>query len=60
MQIHMAVKSVERVSFRTGPYRDIPNRKTPNEDVVPPLPGADDPVDEAVFLLDDFSAKRIK
>lgn len=55
-----AVKSVERVSFRTGPYRDIPNRKTPNETPVPPLTGADDPVDEAVFLLDDFSAKRIK
>lgn len=55
-----AVKSVERVSFRTGPYRDIPNRKTPNEDVVPPLPGADDSVEEAIFLLDDFSAKRLK
>lgn len=55
-----AVKSVERVSFRTGPYRDIPNRKTPNEDVVPPLPGADDAVDEGIFLLDDFSARRIE
>lgn len=55
-----AVKSVERVSFRTGLYRDIPNRKTPNEDVVPPLPGADDAVDEAIFLVDDFSAKKIE
>lgn len=55
-----AVKSVERVSFRTGQYRDIPNRKTPNEDVVPPVPGADDAVDEAIYLLDDFSAKRVK
>ena len=55
-----AVKSVERISFRTGPYRDIPNRKTPNETPGPPLPGADEPVDEAVFLLDDFSAKGIK
>ena len=55
-----AVKSVERISFRTGPYRDIPNRRTPNETPGPPLPGADNPVDEAVFLLDDFSAKRIQ
>jgi hypothetical protein len=54
-----AVKSIERVSFRTGPYRNIPNRKTPNEDKVPPLQGADDPVDEAVYLLDDFRAKRM-
>jgi len=53
-----AVKSVERVSFRTGTYRDIPNRKTPNETPGPPLPGADKPVDEAIFLLDDFNAKR--
>jgi hypothetical protein len=54
-----AVKSVERVSFRTGPYRDIPNRKTPNETPGPPLPGADDPVFESVFLIDDFKATRI-
>jgi len=50
-----AVKSVERISFRTGHYRNIPNRKTPNETPGPPLPGADLPVDEAVILLDDVS-----
>ena len=55
-----AVKSVERISFRTGQYRDIPNRKTPNETPGPPLPGADDSVNEAVFLLDDFNTKRIQ
>lgn len=55
-----AVKSVERLSFRTGLYRDIPNRKTPNETPGPPLPGADDSVNEAVFLIDDFNAKRIQ
>lgn len=55
-----AVTSVERVSFRTGLYRDIPNRKTPNEDPEPPLPGADVPVDEAIFLLDDFTAKQVQ
>ena len=39
-----AVKSVERISFRTGPYRDLPNRKTPNEEPAPPLAGADEPL----------------
>ena len=33
-----AVKSVERISFRTGAYRDTPNRTTPNEDPVPHYP----------------------
>ncbi len=47
------VKSVERLSFRTGPYRDLPNRKTPNEDPEPPLPGADDKVPLGIFLIDD-------
>jgi hypothetical protein len=55
-----AVKSVERVSFRTGTYRDIPNRNTPNETPGPPLVGADDPVEEATYLIDDFSAKPFR
>ena len=59
-QLAEAVKSVERVSFRTGPYRDLPNRKTPNEDPEPPLPGADDPVTESVYLLDDLSVVKIR
>ncbi|MCK5102668.1 MAG: hypothetical protein KAR17_07630, partial [Cyclobacteriaceae bacterium] len=54
-----AVKSVERISFRTGAYRDIPNRKTPNENPDPPLPGADEAIAEAVFQIDDFKAKKI-
>ena len=54
-----AVKSVERISFRTGTYRNIPNRKTPNETPGPPLAGADEPVEESIFLLDNFSAKRM-
>ena len=48
-----AVKSVERISFRTGPYRDIPKRTTPNEDPVPPLPGADEKVSKAIYYVDD-------
>lgn len=55
-----AVKSVERISFRTGPYRDIPNRKTPNETPGPPLPGADEPVKMAQFYIDDIISKSIK
>ena len=49
----VAVKSVERISFRTGSYRDLPNRKTDNEKEHMPLPGADDPMENAVFLIDD-------
>lgn len=56
-QLAEAVKSVERVSFRTGVYRDIPNRKTPNEDPEPPLPGADETVTLTEFYIDDFSVK---
>jgi hypothetical protein len=54
----LAVRSVERLSFRTGSYRDIPNRKTPNEDPHPPLTGADFPVEEAIFLVDDVWVKK--
>lgn len=48
-----AVTSVERISFRTGPYRDLPSRTTPNETPEPPLPGADKKVPRAVFYIDD-------
>ncbi|MBD0822820.1 hypothetical protein ICJ85_02185 [Aestuariibaculum marinum] len=49
----MAVKSVERLSFRTGPYRDIPNRKTPNEEKYPPLLNADEKQNKSSYLIDD-------
>ncbi len=52
----VAVKSVERISFRTGLYRDLPNRRTPNEEPEPPLPGADDRVPTAVFYVDEVAA----
>ncbi len=48
------VQSVERISFRTGPYRDHPTRTTPNETPEPPLPGADRKVPKAVFYIDDL------
>jgi hypothetical protein len=50
-----AVKSVERISFRTGPYRDKPTRLTPNQVPSPPLVGADEPVREARFWIDNVS-----
>jgi hypothetical protein len=55
-----AVKSVERLSLRTGPYRNLPTRTTPNEEPEPPLPGADDPVAPAVFYVDDVQVKSRK
>ena len=55
-ELAVAVKSVERISLRTGPYRDLPSRSTPNEEPVPPLPGADEPVPLAVFYVDDVRA----
>lgn len=51
-----AVKSVERVSFRTGTYRNLPNRNTPNQEPAEPLKGADEPVVDVKFFIDDFSA----
>ncbi len=52
-QLSEAVKSVERIIFRTGDYRDLPNRETPNETPSDPLPGADLPTPKTVFHIDD-------
>jgi hypothetical protein len=51
-----AVLSVERLSFRTGPYRDQPTRQTDNERPHPPLANADDPAPLAVYYIDDVRA----
>lgn len=48
--------TVERICFRTGPFRDVPTRQTDNEAPHPPLPGADDPVTPAVFYINSFGA----
>jgi hypothetical protein len=50
-----AVKSVERISFRTGEYRNVPTRKSINETPHGPLEDGDDPVPTAVFYIDDLS-----
>jgi len=56
-QLAESVLSVERISFRTGHYRDLPNRKTPNEVTLPPLPGADEKVALTKFYIDNVSIK---
>lgn len=55
-----AVLSVERLSFRTGPYRELPNRHTPNQEPGPPLQGADNPVALAKFYIDDVQIASVK
>ncbi|QKZ12138.1 hypothetical protein [Spirosoma sp. KUDC1026] len=52
-----AVKSVERLSLRTGPYRNLPNRQTPNETNDPPLAGADEQASPTIFYVDDVRLK---
>ena len=54
-QLTVAVKSVERLSFCTGAYSNLPDRTTPNQKVSPPLVGADDPVCKATYYIDDVN-----
>ena len=44
---------MERLSFRTGEYRILPTRKTPNEEESEPLEGADEIVNEVSFWIDN-------
>ncbi|WP_153797506.1 hypothetical protein [Foetidibacter luteolus] len=53
-----AVTSLERLSFRTGEYRNIPTRQTANETNDPPLPGCDVPAKPTVFYVDDVTAGK--
>ena len=46
-----AVKSMERISFRTGAYRNLPGRNTPNQDKCPPLEGCDDPIAQSEYHI---------
>jgi hypothetical protein len=50
------VKSVERLVFRTGAYRDEPTRQTINELEHSPLENADEQAPLSVFQLNDVSA----
>lgn len=51
-----SVKSVERISFRTGAYRAGPPRSLDPEKVLTDLPGADEPEAAATFYIDDVTA----
>ncbi len=51
-----SVLSVERISFRTGPYRLNPSRQTDPEKITTDLPHPDDPERQAVFYIDDVVA----
>ena len=52
-----AVKSVERLSFRTGGYRELPDRNTPNQKPAPPLPGCDKKVAPSRYLIDQVAVR---
>lgn len=57
-QFAEAVLSVERVSFRTGPYRNDPSRQLDRYDpTLKDLPGADEPAPEALFYVDDVTIR---
>ncbi len=51
-----AVHSVERLSLRTGPYRNQPTRQLDRyAPTLKDLSGADDPVQEAIYYIDNVS-----
>jgi hypothetical protein len=50
-----SVYTVERLSFRTGPFRTEPTRAMDPEKVPVDLPNADEPVPDAVYYLDDVA-----
>jgi hypothetical protein len=55
--LNETVKSVERISFRTGEYRCLPNRTTPNQQPCDPLAGCDTQIEKAVYYIDDVIIK---
>ena len=46
-----SVKSMERLSLRTGAYRNLPDRQTPNQDRQPPLAQCDEPCLESAYRI---------
>lgn len=55
--------TVERLTFRTGDHRIYPKRSMgleANQIYLEPLPGADMPVDELTYYLDDVVIEKIK
>lgn len=52
-----AVKSIERLSFRTGAYRNLPDRNTPNQEKYNPLDNCDTPCSLSRYFIDNVSIK---
>lgn len=55
-----AVTSVERISFRTGAWRNLPDRNTPNQDKQPPLPQCDERGNHSLYLLQHLQVNTLK
>ncbi len=55
-----AVNSVERISFRTGSWRNLPDRQTPNQEKQPPLPLCDERGSHSLYLLQHLQVNTLK
>ena len=55
-----AVNAVERISFRTGTWRNLPNRQTPNQEKQPPLPLCDERGNHSLYLLQHLQVNTLK
>ena len=55
-----AVTSVERISFRTGSWRNLPDRQTPNQEKQPPLPLCDERGNHSLYLLQHLQVNTLK
>lgn len=53
LQAMHSAQHPERLSLRTGEYRDLPNRNTPNQEKCPPLPGCDERIAPAMYIIDN-------
>lgn len=49
--------TLERLSFRTGEYRNTPTRETDRYGRLSDLPGADDPVAPAIYYVDEVQIR---
>lgn len=55
-----AVNSVERISFRTGTWRNLPDRQTPNQEKQPPLPLCDERGNHSMYLIHHLLVDTLK
>ena len=55
-----AVNAVERISFRTGSWRNLPDRQTPNQEKQPPLPLCDERGSHSLYLLQHLQVNTLK